>query len=366
MLRRALLSSRLLPQDVSASSFAQIRNFAAQNKSTELRPVTLFPGDGIGPEIADAVIEIFEAAKAPVTWEKHTISSHAVTPNGDLISQEALDSVLRNKVGLKGPFMTPIGGGHRSLNITLRRSLNLYANVRPCVSIKNLGRYDDVNLVTIRENTEGEYSGLEHEVVPGVVENLKVISRPACVRIAEFAFAYARLNGRKKVTAVHKANVMKLGDGLFINVCREVAQKYPEIQYEEQLIDNACLTLVSKPSKMDVMVMPNLYGDILSDLCAGLIGGLGLTPSGNIGEHAAVFEAVHGTAPDIAGKGLANPTALLMSGCMMLRHMELVEQAQNIEQSCLRVLSEGKSVTRDLGGKAGTKEFTRAVISYLN
>ena len=324
---------------------------------------TLFPGDGIGPEISKAVQTIFEAARVPVEWEHHTISTHAVTPGGDLISAEALESVVRNKVGLKGPFATPIGKGHRSLNLTLRKALNLYANVRPCKSIPGYKtKYDDVDIVTIRENTEGEYTGIEHEVVPGVIENLKVITRVASARIAEFAFRYASEVGRKKVTAAHKAAVMKLSDGLFLDCCREVAARYPHIKYEEVNIDNAMLYMAADGgAKFDVMVMPNLYGDIASDLGAGLIGGLGLTPSGNIGEVSSVFEAVHGTAPDIAGKNKANPTALLLSGVMMLRHVGHHDTAKKIEEACLGVIREGKFRTGDLGGKASTTDFTQAI-----
>lgn len=353
--------------------FRQVSTFARQGArftSTAAAPksfrATIFPGDGIGPEIAHAVQTIFEAAKIPVEWEHHTISTHAVTPGGDLISEEALESVIRNGVGLKGPFATPIGKGHRSLNLTLRKALNLYANVRPCKSIPGFEtKYDDVDIVTIRENTEGEYTGIEHEVVPGVVENLKVITRNASTRIAEFAFKYARQNNRKKVTAVHKATIMKLVDGLFLECCRETAAKYPDIEYEEVLIDSAMLKMVQDPSAFDVMVMPNLYGDIASDLGAGLIGGLGLTPSGNIGETASVFEAVHGTAPDIAGKNLANPTALLLSGCMMLGHVGLTEEADRIRQATLDVIKEGKWRTGDLGGKATTSDFTKAICDRL-
>ena len=324
---------------------------------------TLFPGDGIGPEISKAVQTIFEAARVPVEWEHHTISTHAVTPGGDLISAEALESVVRNEVGLKGPFATPIGKGHRSLNLTLRKALNLYANVRPCKSIPGYKtKYDDVDIVTIRENTEGEYTGIEHEVVPGVIENLKVITRAASSRIAEFAFRYASEVGRKKVTAAHKAGVMKLSDGLFLDCCREVAAKYPQIKYEEVNIDNAMLYMASDGgAKFDVMVMPNLYGDIASDLGAGLIGGLGLTPSGNIGEVSSVFEAVHGTAPDIAGQNKANPTALLLSGVMMLRHVGHHATAKKIEDACLGVIREGKYRTGDLGGRASTTDFTQAI-----
>jgi len=313
------------------------------------------------------VIRVFDAARVPIQWEEQQIGTAHVKPGSkDLISPEALDSILRNKVGLKGPFETPIGKGHRSLNLTLRKALNLYANIRPALSIPGYKtRYDNVDLVTIRENTEGEYSGLEHEVVPGVVENLKVITREASLRIARYAFAYARAEGRRHITAVHKANIMKLGDGLFLSCCRQVAAENPQVKYSEMQIDNACLTLVRDPSKLDMMVMPNLYGDILSDLCAGLIGGLGLTPSGNVGEKAAVFESVHGTAPDIAGKNRANPTALLLSAVMMLRHMALTPYADKIQQAILQVIAEGKCRTGDLGGKSTTTEFTDAICHKL-
>lgn len=343
------------------------QRFARHFSTEPMRTVTLMPGDGIGPEISDAVKEIFSAAGAPVEWEVHNIGTDHVAPGSkDLISPDALESVLRNKVGLKGPFATPIGGGHRSLNLTLRKALNLYSNVRPCVSIPGFDtRYSKVDLVTIRENTEGEYSGLEHEAVEGVIENLKVITRKASLRVAEYGFAYAQKHGRKRVTAVHKANIMKMGDGLFLNCCREVAAKYPEIKYEEEQVDNVCLKLVQDPSQMDVMVMPNLYGDIVSDLCAGLIGGLGLTPSGNIGTDAAVFESVHGTAPDIAGLNKANPTALLLSACMMLRHMDLTTYADRIHNAAIKTISEGSARTGDLGGSATTTQFTQAVIKNM-
>jgi len=361
---------RVFPSRLSASVRLFSGSRAVASAATAAKPpvqrVTLFAGDGIGPEIASAVVDIFAQAKVPVEWEHHVISTHAVTPGGDLISQEALDSVKRNKVGLKGPFETPIGKGHRSLNLTLRKALNLYANVRPCLSVAGVKtRYDGVNVVTIRENTEGEYSGLEHEVVPGVVENIKVITSVASLRIAKYAFQYARANNRKRVTAVHKADLMKLVDGLFLECCREIAAQYPDIKFEELIIDTAMLKMASDPTYFDVMVMPNLYGDIISDLGAGLIGGLGLTPSGNIGEDASVFEAVHGTAPDIAGQNKANPTALALSGCMMLRHVGLVSYADSIETAILSVIKEGKYVTGDLGGKASTTEFTKAVCGLL-
>ncbi|GBG00171.1 isocitrate dehydrogenase catalytic subunit mitochondrial-like [Raphidocelis subcapitata] len=328
---------------------------------------TLFPGDGIGPDIADAVREIFEAAKAPIEWDEQHLGKTVDERTNSFVTRENLDSVLKHGIGLKGPMTTPIGKGFRSLNLTLRKELQLYANVRPCFSLQGYKtRYDNVNLVTIRENTEGEYSGLEHEVVKGVVESLKVITRTASTRVAEFAFKYAEENNRHMVSAIHKANIMKKADGLFIECCRSVADKYPNIKYEEVIVDNACMQLVRDPSRFDVLCMPNLYGDIVSDLCAGLIGGLGLTPSANVGANGlALMEAVHGTAPDIAGKNLANPTALLLSGCMMLRHLGLNSHADQIQNAALAVIAEGTYRTRDLGGTAGTSDFVKAVIGKL-
>eukprot|EP00877_Chromochloris_zofingiensis_P006662 jgi/Chrzof1/2249/Cz11g08120.t1_IDH1[v5.2] len=335
--------------------------------STQQITATLFPGDGIGPEIAEAVKEIFTAANAPIVWDEQHIGTTVDERTNSFVTRENLDSVLKNGIGLKGPMTTPIGKGFRSLNLTLRKELQLYANVRPCFSLPGYKtRYDNVNLVTIRENTEGEYSGLEHEVVTGVVESLKVITRVASMRVAEYAFKYAEDNNRKKVSAVHKANIMKKADGLFIECCRNVREKYPNIGYDEVIVDNACMQLVRDPTQFDVLVMPNLYGDIISDLCAGLIGGLGLTPSANVGANGlALMEAVHGTAPDIAGKDLANPTALLFSGCMMLRHLGLNDIADNIQNAALAVIAEGTHRTRDLGGKAGTTEYKKAIIDRL-
>lgn len=340
--------------------------FTRPFSSSQTHKVTLFPGDGIGPEISAAVLDIFSAVKVPIEWEHHKIHQQAVSADGDLISAEAIESIRVNKFALKGPFETPIGKGHRSLNVTLRKKLQLYANVRPCISLPGVkSPYDKVDVVTIRENTEGEYSGLEHQVVPGVVENLKIISRQACINIAEYAFNYAIMYNRQRVTACHKAGVQKMGDGLFINTCREVAKKYPQIKYQEEQVDTICMKLARDPHQLDVMVMPNLYGDIVSDLCAGLIGGLGLTPSGNIGKDCSVFEAVHGSAPDIAGKNLANPTALLMSGVMMLTKMGLGPQADRIHKAVLKTYSEGRYLTGDIGGKATTTEFTKAVIGNI-
>lgn len=330
--------------------------------------VTLFPGHGIGPEISSAVQAIFNAADVPIKWDEHHIDVENAVPGEDLISKEALDSLRKHKFGLKGPMATPIGKGYRSLNLTLRKELGLYANIRPCISIPGVKTpYDNVDVVTVRENTEGEYSGLEHVVYPGVVESLKVITRDASLRVCEYAFDYAVKNSRHTVTAVHKASVMKMSDGLFLECAQEVADKYKDkIQYQTLLIDNAASFLVSNPAQLDVMVMPNLYGDIISDLCAGLIGGLGLTPSANMGRDCMLAEAVHGTAPDIAGKNLANPTALLMSGVLMLRHMDLSTQADLIEKSALTVLSEGSVRTGDIGGSATCSEYTDAIIREMD
>jgi isocitrate dehydrogenase (NAD+) len=329
--------------------------------------VTLIPGDGIGPEISESVKSIYNAANVPIQWEE--VSVAPILKDGKTaIPDEAIHSIKKNTVALKGPLATPIGKGHVSLNLTLRRTFNLFANVRPCVSIEGYKTaYDNVNTVLIRENTEGEYSGIEHEVVDGVVQSIKLITWEASERVARYAFHYASETGRNRVTAVHKANIMKLSDGMFLSACRAVAKDFPNIQYDEDLLDRVCLQITQNPAPYSdrVMVMPNLYGDILSDLSAGLIGGLGLTPSGNIGRDASIFEAVHGSAPDIAGKGLANPTALLLSSLMMLRHMGLRDHANVIEKATLSTIAEGKTITGDLGGKASTKQYTDAIISKL-
>jgi len=329
--------------------------------------VVLFPGHGIGPEITSSVLKIFDALKIPIEWEEHYVQPKVINKEGDLILPETLDAIKKYRYALKGPFTTPVGKGYRSINVTLRKKLNLFANVRPCKTIKGIKStvYDNVDVVTLRENTEGEYSGLEHEVVPGVVENLKIITRPACENIAKYAFEYARMLGRKNITCVHKEGIMVKGDGCFVNTCREYAKKYPEINYSENQIDTLCLKLVQNPEQLDVMVMPNLYGDIVSDLCAGLIGGLGLTASGNIGFDCEVYEAVHGSAPDIAGKNMANPTALLLSACMMLDAMGHRSEADRIRNSIYKVIQEGKYITGDIGGKAGTLEYTKALIDNL-
>jgi len=301
-----------------------------------------------------------------IDWEELEARTDKATEAGQLVNQAAVDSVRRNHVALKGPTGTAIAGGAPSVNVALRRTLDLYANLRP---VKNLpgvkSRFENVDLVLVRENTEDLYSGLEHEVVPGVVESLKIITERASTRIARFAFEYAKQNARKKIHAIHKANIMKLSDGLFLKSIRAVALQYPDIEYKELIVDNACMQMVLDPTQYDMLLLPNLYGDVMSDLAAGLVGGLGVVPSGNIGDECAMFEAVHGTAPDIAGKGLANPTALLMSGIMMLNHLGERSAAQRIEAAIEKVYREAKHVTRDLGGKAGTTEFTDAVIAAL-
>ncbi|XP_063383086.1 probable isocitrate dehydrogenase [NAD] subunit alpha, mitochondrial isoform X1 [Cydia fagiglandana] len=335
--------------------------------SSGVKRVTLIPGHGIGPEITVAVQKIFEAAKVPIEWDEVDVTA-VRGPDGKFgIPQKAIDSVNENKIGLKGPLMTPVGKGYRSLNLALRKEFDLYANVRPCKSLDGIKTlYDNVDVVTIRENTEGEYSGIEHEIVDGVVQSIKLITEEASKRVAEFAFQFARDNKRKKVTAVHKANIMRMSDGLFLRCCRDLATKYPDIRFEERYLDTVCLNMVQDPSKFDVLVMPNLYGDIMSDMCSGLVGGLGLTPSGNIGKNGALFESVHGTAPDLAGKDMANPTALLLSAIMMLRHLQLNEHADKIQNACYETLREGKHLTGDLGGTGKCSEYTAAIISKLN
>jgi len=328
--------------------------------------ITLIPGDGIGPEVASNVVRIIEAAGADVDWETHYAGAQALEKFGETLPAELLESIKRNKVALKGPVTTPIGKGFTSVNVGLRQALDLYANLRPVRALPNVPcRYPELDLIVVRENTEDLYSGIEHVVVPGVVESIKIITEKASTRIAQFAFEYSRREGRKKVTAIHKANIMKLSDGLFLDCFRNVAKDYPEIQADDKIIDNACMQLVMRPEQFDVMLLENLYGDIVSDLCAGLVGGLGLVPGANIGELGATFEAVHGSAPDIAGQGIANPTALLQSGILMLRHIDERAAAEKIEKAMLAVFVEGKVRTRDIGGTAKTAEFADAIIQKM-
>ncbi len=328
--------------------------------------VTLIPGEGIGPEVAAAAQRVIDASGVKIEWEELHARASEGSEKGQLLNKAVIESVKRNRVALKGPMATAIAGGPPSVNVALRKTLDLYANLRPVKNVPGvLSRFENVDVVLVRENTEDLYSGLEHEVVPGVVESLKIITEKASTRIAHFAFEYAKRHGRKKIHAIHKANIMKLSDGLFLKSIRAVAEKYPDIEYKELIVDNACMQMVLKPEQYDVLLLPNLYGDVMSDLAAGLVGGLGVVPSGNIGDQAAMFEAVHGTAPDIAGKGLANPTALLMSSVMMLDHLNEGPAARRIQSALEKVYREAKHTTRDVGGKAGTAEFTDAVISAL-
>ena len=328
--------------------------------------ITLIAGDGIGPEVTDAARRVVDASGAAVEWEPHEAGATALAKSGELLPRATVDSILRNKVALKGPIGTPIGKGFRSINVQLRQTLDLYANFRPAKSLPGVkSRYENVDLIVIRENTEGLYSGLEHVVVPGVVESLRIVTEAASRRVVRYAFEAARRHGRRKVTAVHKANILKLSDGLFLDTARLVAAGYPDILYDECIVDAAAMKLVLDPSAFDVLVMENLFGDILSDLTSGLVGGLGVTPSGNIGERAAIFEAVHGTAPDIAGKGLANPTALVLSGALMLAHLGEMAAAERVERAVRTVLAEQKTVTRDLGGTASTGEYAEALVRAM-
>lgn len=328
--------------------------------------VTLIPGDGIGPEVIDATVRILEATGLAFQWDRQEAGASVVPRYGTALPDEVVNAVVKSQVALKGPITTPVGGGFTSPNVTLRKRLGLYANVRPARTLPGIVTpFPDIDIVVVRENSEDLYSGIEHVVVPGVVESLKIITEVASTRIARYAFEYARVNSRRKVTAVHKANIMKLSDGLFLECCKLVAREYPGIEYEEMIVDNTCMQLVTRPQRFDVMVMENLYGDIISDLVSGLVGGLGVTGSANIGAEAVVYEAVHGSAPDIAGKGLANPTAVLMSAVMMLRQFGEMTAARRVEDAVFTVFREHKFITRDLGGTATTDEFVRAVIGAM-
>ena len=324
--------------------------------------ITLIPGDGIGPEVTDAVLQILSAAGVSIEWDRQMAGILAVEQGETPLPTALLDSIRRTKVALKGPVTTPIGAGFSSVNVGLRKSLDLYANLRPVYNLRGLtSRYDHIDLVIVRENTEDLYMGLEHEIVPGVAESLKIITAAASERIGTFAFEYAMKHDRKKVTAIHKANIMKLSDGLFIRSIKAVSARYPTVAYDEKIIDATCMHLVMHPQQFDVMVMPNLYGDIVSDLCAGLVGGLGVVGSANLGTDVGVFEAVHGSAPDIAGQNCANPTALLLSALMMLRHINEGAAADRIMTALGDVMEAGTARTRDLGGSTSTSEFAAAV-----
>jgi isocitrate dehydrogenase (NAD+) len=328
--------------------------------------ITLIPGDGIGPEVSDATVRVLDAAGAELEWERHIAGKEAVVKYGNPLPPEVLESVKRNRVALKGPVTTQVGGGFKSINVQLRQELELYANLRPSRSLPSIpSRFEGVDIIVVRENTEDLYAGLEHTVVPGVVESIKIITEKASLRIARFAYDYARRHGRKRVTAVHKANIMKLSDGLFLDCVRRVAHEYPEIQSDDKIVDNMCMQLVMRPEEWDVLLLENLYGDIVSDLCAGLVGGLGVVPGANIGLEAAVFEAVHGSAPDIAGKDLANPLALIRSGILMLYHLGKDEEAERVRRALRDVIVNQKIRTRDLEGEATTTQFTDAIVKAL-
>ena len=328
--------------------------------------ITLIPGDGIGPEVTAAVQQILVAAGVSIDWDSHLAGVLALERHGQPLPTTLIDSILANKVALKGPVTTPIGQGFTSVNVGLRKALDLYANLRPVWNLPGVpSRFKNVDLVIVRENTEDLYAGLEHTIIPGVVESLKIITERASTRIARFAFGHARRHGRKKVAAIHKANIMKLSDGLFLDSVRAVAREYADIKYEEKIIDATCMHLVMHPEQFDVLVLPNLYGDIVSDLCAGLVGGLGVVGSANLGTAVGVFEAVHGSAPDIAGQGIANPTALLLSAVMMLRHIDEGAAAERIMTALAAVMEAGTSRTKDLGGTASTTDFASAVCRAL-
>jgi isocitrate dehydrogenase (NAD+) len=324
--------------------------------------VTLIPGDGIGPEVTEAVVRILRASGVSIEWDTQNAGILAFERTGQALPVELIDSVRRNKVALKGPVTTPIGTGFTSVNVGLRKALDLYANLRPVWNLPGIAaRFEGIDLVIVRENTEDLYAGLEHTVVPGVVESLKIITERASTRIARFAFEHARRHGRKRVTAIHKANIMKLSDGLFIESARRVSRDFTDIAYDERIVDAVCMQLVMRPEQFDVLLLPNLYGDIVSDLCAGLVGGLGVVGAANLGLECAVFEAVHGSAPDIAGKNLANPTALLLSAVMMLRHLDEGAAADRIMHALGTVFTEGRERTRDLGGTTPTTAFADTV-----
>ncbi len=332
--------------------------------------ITLIPGDGIGPEVSSAVVSILEAAGAATgvrfEWHRHLAGAEAFEKTREYIPKELYESIEENRVALKGPVTTPVGGGFASINVTLRKKFELFANFRPVKNLPGLKtRYPDVDLIIVRENMEDLYAGLEHEVVPGVVQALKIITKKGSTRIAQFAFDYARKHGRKKIHAIHKANIMKLSDGLFLRCCRDVSLGFPEVSYHEHIVDNTCMQLVMNPYQYDILLTENLYGDILSDLCSAFVGGLGLVPGANLGTECAIFEAVHGSAPDIAGKDMANPTALLQSAVLMLHHINEPETAERVQAGLEQVYREGKVLTKDVGGTSGTKAFADAVLKAM-
>jgi isocitrate dehydrogenase (NAD+) len=334
--------------------------------NSDIHRVTLIPGDGIGPEVTDAARRIIDATGVRIDWDTVPAGMGALERYGTVLPEIVFESIKRNKVALKGPVGTPVGEGFRSVSVTIRKTLDLYANLRPVRSLPGVkSKYDGIDIVVVRENTEDLYSGLEYEIAPGVVETLKVITEKASLRIASFAFRFAKKRGRRRITVLHKANIMKLSDGLFLNSVRKVARDYPQIEYEEMIIDNACMQLILNPHRFDVILTENLYGDIVSEICAGLVGGLGFAPGANIGDECAVFEAAHGSAPDIAGKNLANPIAITLSGALLLKYLGKNREAKVIENAISRVLTKGEVLTRDMGGSATTTEMRDAIIAEL-
>ena len=340
--------------------------FILITERTDMRTITLIPGDGIGPEVAFAAQRLIDASGAELNWEIQNAGACMIERFGTPLPESVIYSIRRNGVALKGPITTPVGEGFRSVNVALRKELDLYVNLRPVKTYQGIpSRYENVDIVIVRENTEDLYVGIEHMVGGDAAESIKVFTRKGCERICRYAFEYARREGRKKVTAVHKANIMKCTDGMFLGIARDISKDYPDIKFEEMIVDAMCMKLVQSPESYDILVLPNLYGDIVSDLCAGLVGGLGFAPGANIGNDCAVFEPVHGSAPDIAGKNVANPIAMMLSGVYMLRYIGEIEAADRIEKAISYVLSEGTVKTSDLGGSFGTKEFTDYVISRL-
>src|SRR6187397_135184 len=329
--------------------------------------VTLIPGEGLGPELAEAATAVLEATGIGFAWDRQDAGEATIATEGTPLPERVIESIRANGVALKGPITTPVGSGFRSVNVGLRQALELYANVRPARTMKGVEtRYEGVDLIIVRENTEDLYAGIEHRVGPDAAESIKIITRAASQRIARYAFEYAVRNGRRKVTAVHKANIMKLSDGLFLESCGQVAAEYAgRVEFEDRIVDNMCMQLVQKPEIYDVLVLPNLYGDIVSDLAAGLVGGLGVAPGANIGERAAVFEPVHGSAPKYAGQNRANPTALILSGALMLRHLGETDAADAVERATREVIAEGRTLTDDLGGTAGTRAFADSIVDRL-
>jgi isocitrate dehydrogenase (NAD+) len=339
-------------------------------RSKRTHKITLIPGDGIGPEVSSVVVGIVEAAGEATgvvfDWQLYNAGADAFEKTGEYIPKALYASIAENRVALKGPVTTPVGEGFSSINVTLRQHFELFANFRPVKNLPGLKtRYPDLDIIVVRENMEDLYAGLEHVVVPGVVQALKIITEKGSTRIAQFAFDYARKHKRKKIHAIHKANIMKLSDGLFLRCCRTVAERFPEVEYKEHIVDNACMQLVMNPYQYDILLTENLYGDILSDLCSAFVGGLGLVPGANLGTECAIFEAVHGSAPDIAGKDLANPTALLQSAVLMLHHINEPEAAERVQAGLEQVYREGKTLTRDVGGTSGTRAFAEAVLQAM-